>query len=133
MNTLARGLLLAAALIGAWPMATRAEIAPATQPAAAAAAAAAGDRYRMTRQGVAGLASPQWVFVIVTPQGHPWVAADSKLQWMIEQAVPAGGTLEWSPGCKRIGGEPLETAEALAELKAFCAARGVTLVHIPGG
>jgi hypothetical protein len=131
MNTLAGGLLLAA-LIVAWPMATRAEIAPATQPAAAA-AAGAGERYRMTRQGVAGLASPQWVFVVVTPQGHPWVAADSKLHWMIEQAVPAGGTLEWSPGCKRIGGEPLETAEELAELKAFCAARGVRFVHIAGG
>ena len=55
------------------------------------------------------------------------------LQWMIEQAVPVGGTLEWSTGCKRIGGEPLETAEELAELKAFCTARGVTFVHISGG
>ena len=129
MKTLAGGVLLVAALIAAWPVVSRgAEAAPATQPAGPA----AGERYRMTRQGVAGLASPQWVFVIVTPQGHPWVAADSKLQWMIEQAVPVSGTLEWSPGCKRIGGEPLETAEELEALKAFCTARGVTFVHIPG-
>jgi hypothetical protein len=86
----------------------------------------------MTRQGVAGLAAPQWVFIIVTPEGHPWVATDAKLQWMIEQAVPANATLEWVSGCKRIGGEPLETAEELEALKSFCAARNVKFVHRAG-
>jgi len=128
MNNIRAGVLLLVALIASWPLVSRGEAAapPATQPAAS-------EKYRMTRQGVAGLASPQWVFIIVTPERYPWVATDAKLHWMIEQAVPAGATLEWRSGCKRIGGEPLETADELAELKAFCAARSVTFVHIPGG
>ena len=90
-------------------------------------------KYRLTRQGVAGLASPQWVFIIVTPEGYPWVATDAKLRWMIERAVPANATLEWAPGCKRIGGEPLETVEELDALKTFCSERKVKFVQHPGG
>jgi hypothetical protein len=90
-------------------------------------------KYRLTRQGVAGLASPQWVFIIVTPEGYPWVGTDEKLQWMIERAVPANATLEWTPGCKRVGGEPLETVEELDALKAFCTQRKIQFVHHPGG
>jgi len=88
-------------------------------------------KYRLTRQGVAGLESPGWVFIIVTPEGYPWVATSAKLHWLIEQAVPAKATLEWAPGCKRIGGEPLDTAEEQEALKAFCLQRGIKLVTIP--
>ena len=88
--------------------------------------------YRLTRQTVAGLAPMQWVFIIVTPEGYPWVGTDEQLRPMIEKAVPANATLEWVSGCKRVGGEPLDTAEALDALKAFCAARNVNFVHRAG-
>ena len=97
---------------------------PATQPAAT---------YRLTRQTVAGTAPMQWVFIIVTPEGYPWVGTAEKLRWMIEQAVPAGATLEWNVGCKRIGGEPLDTVQELDALKAFCTERNVKFEHIPAG
>ena len=98
--------------------------APSTQPST---------KYRLTRQGVAGLTSPQFVFIIVTPEDYPWVATYEKLQWMVEKAVPAGGTLDWNPGCERIGGEPLETAEEVDGLKAFCSQHGIHFVQQPGG
>lgn len=89
--------------------------------------------YRLLRQPVAGLHPTQWVFVIVTPEGYAWVATHEKLQWAIEHGVPAKATLEWSPGCLRQGGEPLETAEELDALVDFCKRRDVRFVHIPGG
>ena len=74
----------------------------------------------------------QWVFIVVTPEGYPWVATPDQLRPMIEKAVPASATLEWLSGCKRVGGEPLETAEELDGLKAFCAARGVAFTYRAG-
>lgn len=125
MKTTAIALLLLT-FLATCPPASRGEGPPATAPKAAA-------KYRLTRQGVAGLASPKFVFVIVTPQGVPWVATAEKLHWMVGQAVPADATLEWDPGCKRIGGEPLETAEELEALGSFCAERRVKFVVIPAG
>lgn len=115
MKTLTAALLLAIVVL-------RGEYLQSAQP---------NTNYRLTRQGVAGLASPQWIFVIVTPEGYPWIATDAKLRWMIEQAVPANATLEWAPGCKRISGQPLETVKELTALKAFCMERKVKLVQIP--
>ena len=123
MKTAALALLFVG-LVASHPPTSKGVDAPSTQPSS---------KYRMTRQGVAGLASLQWVFIIVTPEGYPWVATDAKLEWMIEQAVPANATLEWAPGCKRIGGEPLETVEEVEALKAFCLERNVKFVQIPGG
>src|SRR5688572_30252625 len=106
--------LIVLTLVAVFPLVSRGDPSPTTQPqttqpaADRAAVRQAGGKYRLTRQGVAGLQSPQFVFIIVTPEGYPWVATSEKLQWMIEQAVPAKATLEWSPGCKRTGGEPLE-------------------------
>ncbi len=105
------------------PLASRGELTPSTQPSI---------KYRLRRQLVAGLAPPQWVFIIVTPEGDPWVATEAKLRRMIEQAVPANATLEWAPGSKKMGGEPLETVEELDALKAFCLERKVNFVHLPG-
>jgi len=117
-------LLLSLTMLAFIPVASYGEPAPSTQPS---------PKYRMTRQGVAGLETPKWVFIIVSPEGYPWVATDAKLRWMIENAVPANATLEWAPGCKRIGGEPLETVEELDALRAFCAERKIQFVQIPSG
>lgn len=113
--------LLALAVL---PLCAFGETAPPTQQAR---------NYRLVRQAVAGMQPLQWVFVVVTPEGYVWVSTHEKLQWSVEQAVPAKATLEWAPGCKRMGGEPLESAQELEALAAFCKKRDVNFVHIPGG
>ena len=47
---------------------------------------------------------------------------------------PAGTTLTWSPGCIRIGGEPLLSSESeMDEFKRFCVEHGIEFVLIPSG
>ena len=48
--------------------------------------------------------------------------------------LPPGSTLEWAPGCKSFGGEPLlSSAQELEEFKAFCAERGINFILVPSG
>ena len=48
--------------------------------------------------------------------------------------VPAGTTLKWSPGCVRVGGEPLLSSEyEMEEFKAFCLDHRIDFVLIPSG
>jgi hypothetical protein len=46
---------------------------------------------------------------------------------------PKGSTLTWDPGCKRLGGEPLETEAALKDFVAYCESQGVKFVRVPSG
>jgi hypothetical protein len=49
-------------------------------------------------------------------------------------SLPAGSTLEWAPGCMRMGGEPLlSSAQELEEFKAFCAEKNINFVLVPSG
>lgn len=48
--------------------------------------------------------------------------------------LPSGSTLEWAPGCRRIGGEPLlSSGQEMEDFKAFCAERNITFILIPSG
>ena len=48
--------------------------------------------------------------------------------------LPPGSTLEWEPGCLRMGGEPLlSSRQEMDDFKAFCAERNITLILIPSG
>jgi hypothetical protein len=48
--------------------------------------------------------------------------------------LPAGSILEWSPGCRRMGDEPLlSSAEELEEFKRFCEEHGVEFILHPSG
>ena len=48
--------------------------------------------------------------------------------------LPSGSTLEWAPGCRRVGGEPLLSSEQeMEDFKAFCAERNITFILIPSG
>jgi hypothetical protein len=48
--------------------------------------------------------------------------------------LPAGSRLEWSPGCLRMGDEPLlSSAEEMEEFKRFCAEHGVEFILHPSG
>jgi hypothetical protein len=47
---------------------------------------------------------------------------------------PRGTTLRWSPGCVRIGGEPLLSSEAdMEDFNAFCAEHGIDFILVPSG
>ena len=47
---------------------------------------------------------------------------------------PKGSTLDWNPGCKQSGEEPLLSSEKdLESFKAFCEKAGVKLTIHPGG
>lgn len=47
---------------------------------------------------------------------------------------PRGTTLRWSPGCVRIGGEPLLSSEAdMEDFKAFCAEHEINFILVPSG
>jgi hypothetical protein len=47
---------------------------------------------------------------------------------------PRGTTLTWSPGCVRIGGEPLLSSDAdMEDFKAFCAEHGIDFILVPSG
>ena len=47
---------------------------------------------------------------------------------------PPGTTLRWSPGCIRLGGEPLLSSESdMEELRSFCAAHQIDFILVPSG
>ena len=48
--------------------------------------------------------------------------------------LSAGTRLEWAPGCKRLGDEPLlSSEEEMVEFRRFCEEKGVEFVLIPSG
>jgi hypothetical protein len=49
-------------------------------------------------------------------------------------SLPPGSNLEWAPGCKRMGNEPLLSSEQeMEEFKAFCAEKNINFVLVPSG
>jgi len=49
-------------------------------------------------------------------------------------SLPPGSKLEWAPGCRRLGGEPLLSSEQeIEEFKAFCAEKKIDFVLVPSG
>ena len=48
--------------------------------------------------------------------------------------LPPGTTLRWSPGCVRVGGEPLLSSESEVEaFQAFCREHRIDFVLVPSG
>jgi hypothetical protein len=99
----------------------------------APAAAPPPPKYRLVRQPVHGTEPRQWVFVVITPAGFPGVTTPEALEEYVELVVPEHATLEWSPGCCRIGGEPMGEAGELKAFADFCKRRTINFVHIPAG
>ena len=49
-------------------------------------------------------------------------------------SLPAGSTLEWAPGCLRVGNEPLLSSEvAMRHFVRFCKRKGIKFIRIPAG
>jgi hypothetical protein len=69
---------------------------------------------------------PEWIFVVGT------VAYRTLEDFKKGIAhFPKGSALTWDPGCKRLGGEPFETAGALKEFEAYCESKGSS--RVPSG
>ena len=48
--------------------------------------------------------------------------------------LPPGSVLEWAPGCRQTGSEPLLSSEQdMEDFKSFCAANKITFVLVPSG
>ncbi len=86
-------------------------------------------KYRMELVYVIDADSPEFVFVI----GNIGFKSVDSLKKFIGD-LPAGSILEWAPGCRRIGNEPLLSSEQeIEDFKAFCAGKNIEFVLIPSG
>src|SRR5688572_33495294 len=73
-------------------------------------------KHRMELVYVFEAGSTEFVFVI----GNVGFKSVASLKNYVGN-LPPGSTLEWAPGCKRLGGEPLLSSEQeMEEFKAFC-------------
>jgi hypothetical protein len=78
---------------------------------------------------MAGTQPPEWVFVV----GQVGFKSLDSFTEFVER-LPKGSTLEWAPGCKRIGGEPLlSSGEEMEAFRRFCEERGIRFVRVPSG
>jgi hypothetical protein len=72
---------------------------------------------------------PEFLFVI----GNSGFRTVSSLKAFLASR-PEGTTLRWSPGCERLGGEPLLSSESeMEEFKAFCLENHINFVLVRSG
>jgi hypothetical protein len=71
---------------------------------------------------------PEWIFII---GGTAYRSLDALKERITH--LPTGSTLTWDPGCIRIGGEPLTSAEDLQAFEAHCKTHGIRFVRVPSG
>ena len=71
------------------------------------------------------------VEVLVT-EGRRFNSVTSLKKYLGKQ--PAGSTVEWDPGCVRVGNNPLlSSGEEINDLREFLEKRGITFVVFPAG
>jgi hypothetical protein len=76
-----------------------------------------------------GEGSPEFIFVI----GNVGFKSVASLKNYLSN-LPPGSILEWAPGCRQIGNEPLLSSEQeLEDFKAFCVERGISFILVPSG
>ena len=86
-------------------------------------------KYRMEVIYIFEARSPEFIFVI----GNVGFKSVATLKKFVGN-LPPGSTLEWAPGCRRHGGEPLLSSEQeMEEFKAFCADKNINFVLWPSG
>ena len=86
-------------------------------------------KYRMGLVSIFDAGSAEFIFVI----GSVGFKSVESLKNFLAD-LPYGSTLEWAPGCRRVGGEPLLSSEQeMEDFKAFCAARGINFILVPSG
>jgi hypothetical protein len=86
-------------------------------------------KYRMELVYIFEAGSTEFIFVV----GNVGFKTVASLKDFVG-GLPPGSTLEWAPGCRRIGGEPLLSSEQeMEEFKLFCADKKIDFVLIPSG
>ncbi len=86
-------------------------------------------KYRMELVYVFDADAPEFIFVI----GNTGFKSVVSLKKFLN-TLPAGSILEWAPGCRQIGNEPLlSTEQEMEDFKAFCAEKNIEFVLIPSG
>ena len=71
----------------------------------------------------------EYIFVI---GGTGFKSVESLKEFL--RSLPPGSNLEWAPGCRRMGNEPLLSSEQeMEEFKAFCAERNINFLLVPSG
>ena len=86
-------------------------------------------KYRMELIYIFEADSPEFVFVV----GNVGFKSVASLKKFVS-SLPPDSTLEWAPGCKRHGGEPLLSSEQeMEEFKAFCVEKNINFVLVPSG
>jgi hypothetical protein len=88
-------------------------------------------RYRMELVWIADKEgdTPEYVFVV----GQVGFHTVKGLKDFVAR-LPAGAILEWSPGCIRMGGEPLlSSPDEMEDFKRFCAEHGIEFILHPSG
>jgi hypothetical protein len=72
---------------------------------------------------------PDFIFVI----GNAGFRSVDSLKKFLA-GLPRGSTLEWAPGCVRMGKEPLlSSEEEMNSFKLFCEENGIRFVLVPSG
>ena len=85
--------------------------------------------YELTLVTIFEAPEPEFVFVI----GNSGFKSVASLESFLA-SLPPGATLRWSPGCVRVGGEPLLASETdMEEFKAFCLDHRIDFVLVPSG
>jgi len=86
-------------------------------------------KYQMELVRIFGTDSPEFVFVV----GKIGFKSVASLKEFVG-SLPAGSTIEWAPGCVRMGGEPLLSSEQeMEDFKAFCAEKNINLILVRSG
>jgi hypothetical protein len=86
-------------------------------------------KYRMELVYIFGTEAPEFIFVI---NNVGFKSVESLKKFLSN--LPAGSTLEWAPGCKRIGIEPLLSSDQdMKDFREFCAERRLNFILVPSG
>lgn len=86
-------------------------------------------KYRMELVSIFETGGTEFIFVV----GHSGFKSVTSLKKFVSN-LPAGSTLEWAPGCKRFGDEPLLSSEQeMDDFKAFCAERNINFILVASG
>lgn len=98
-------------------------------PAARAQADEPPPVYELQLISVFESSEPEFLFVI----GNSGFKTVESLESFLATRPP-GTTLKWSPGCVRVGGEPLLSSESEMEaFQAFCREHRIDFVLVPSG
>lgn len=86
-------------------------------------------KYRMELVYIFDSNSTELIFVI----GNAGFKSVDSLKTFL-RSLPPGSSLEWAPGCIRMGNEPLLSSEReMEEFRAFCAESNINFILVPSG